>query len=128
MSQRVVELSKKNRDLTSQSEMMKTKISKLIRENGSLKNMVECFKEKDSQDDLSRDPNNADEYEIAVAVTTTTPGSQQYAQLTNKVIEYRRQNQLLKMELKTALRVMTYRRREGPAIKLAIQIIKIINV
>lgn len=96
-----MELSKKNRDLCSQTEGMKTKIGKLVRENESLRNMVECFREKDIPEDVLRQASNMD----SDLLSTTTPGSQQNAQLTNKVIEYRRQNQLLRMELKTALRV-----------------------
>jgi len=99
MTQRIVELSKKNRDLTAQTEGMKTKINKLVRENQSLKNMVECFRDKDWHDELVAQSSNTQ------LEGSTTPGSQQNAQLTNKVIEYRRQNQQLRMELRTALRV-----------------------
>lgn len=102
MTQRIVEISKKNRDLTAQTEGMKTKIGKLLRENESLRNMVECFRDKDINEDMLARCVNSVEMD---ATSTTTPGSHQTAQLTNKVIEYRRQNQLLRMELKTALRV-----------------------
>ncbi|CAL8131478.1 unnamed protein product [Orchesella dallaii] len=101
MTQRIVELSKKNRDLTAQTEGMKTKINKLVRENESLKNMVECFRDKDWHDDLVAQASNTQ------IDGSTTPGSQQNAQLTNKVIEYRRQNQQLRMELRTALRALS---------------------
>lgn len=101
MTQRIVELSKKNRELSCQTEAMKTKINKLLRDNESLKNMVECFRDKDVQEDLTR--TSSLNFELETGGTS----SQQNVQLTNKVIEYRRQTQLLRMELKTALRALS---------------------
>lgn len=96
VAQTIVQLKKKNRDLTCQVESMKTKMQQLMNQNEHLKDRVEEL-EKQQQDSGTVTVSKSTEEILNAAAQLT--------QTTNKMMEYRRQCQQLKIEHRAALRV-----------------------
>ncbi|XP_021943405.1 coiled-coil domain-containing protein 13 isoform X1 [Folsomia candida] len=96
MASKIVELSKKNRDMTAQLEGAKTKLKKIMSENEQLLQFQSDkeFEDKDKSEAVDED---------AVSVMSSPS---QVTHLTNKMMEYRRKCHQLQIELKTATRAL----------------------
>lgn len=118
MASKIVELSKKNRDMTAQLEGAKTKLKKIMSENEQLLQFQSDkeFEDKDKSEAGKHSTNGNHETnaictciilisivdEDAVSVMSSPS---QVTHLTNKMMEYRRKCHQLQIELKTATRV-----------------------
>ncbi|CAG7821822.1 unnamed protein product [Allacma fusca] len=105
MATKVVELSKKLRDMTADQESMKSRMKQIMSENESLKGKLNNLDQQKSQQEDSEKNKKSEEELLST--------SQQLANTTNKMMDYRRQSQQLRIELRTALKALCQEVGEG---------------